>query len=144
MINKGILRIQCAFTCFFASDGAENPTGFVVVFIFLKQLQQQHCIIILSPSDCKLSVCQRNYCCKWLKLFAESTSSSALGTLQQTDNRLAGNNYRHCFLSTGYTVLRLISNPDILVSLIHSYAYKIQVVIFLFLVALCFRQGYAM
>jgi hypothetical protein len=38
--------------CFFASDGAENPAGFVVVFIFIKQPELRHCIIILSSSDC--------------------------------------------------------------------------------------------
>lgn len=113
MINKGILCIQYALACFCAADGAENPTGFVVVFIFIKQPQQQHCIIILSPSDCRLSVCQGNCCCKWLTPFVESTSSLALGARQWADNRLTGNNYSPCVLSTGYTVLRLISSPDI-------------------------------
>lgn len=112
-MNKGLLCVQCAFACFFTSEGAENPKGFAVVFVFIKQPQEQHYIIILSRGDCKLSACQGNCCCKWWKLFAELTSLSVFGDCQWADNRLTANNYSHCFLSAGYTVLRLISNPDI-------------------------------
>ena len=43
----------------------------MVVPIFINQAELQHYVIILNPSDCKLSTCQENHYCRWLKLFQE-------------------------------------------------------------------------
>lgn len=37
----------------------KSPAGFIVVSSLIKQSEPQHCTIILSPSDCKLSTCKK-------------------------------------------------------------------------------------